>query len=1091
MKANAKSVRVNGRQVLNGALVAAALAVAPLVIPAVASGQISALSYTGTTYSQDFNGLGTSTVNVPASGQISQLPGWVFRSQNNSTPPLTAGDGSSNGGGFYNVGTSGSSDRAVGSIGSTNPTNGGPFNYGVILQNNSGTDYTNIDLSFFIEQWRYGGASANENNAFSYGVVSTLPASATAFASLSLTSSASLSQGIINTNGGTAGATNGNNAAFRSQKSANALSVPWTQSSYLVLRWTDVDSASSDSLLAVDDLSVKGNAGAAAKVLTWTGSANGAWDTSTANWTSNAASATFATNDLVTFDDSASGTTNVVVAGGGVQAGSITFNNSSLNYSLSGGGLTGSGNVTKNGSGSATFAQAVSGTVQINAGKVVLASGASLASVPVLNGGTLESQITTSVTGLSVTSTGGTVSVLGGQTLTVANSLSGGTNVNPSKLIKAGDGTLAFTTFFVPSTQDTSVILAITGGNVQLNQTSGTRGFFVAPEWATATSGDLTFNGAFRTNLTADTTLVSGGQAGLIVGDPSSTGKVIFNVGATNQQFSSLIADRFSTGSGFDKTFDLNLQVTLNLPSADKYAGLGANGINQNDNFQSNTLNVNKPIVGIGTLVFGTNIITGPANAAAGTSGPVAYTVATPGTNSGAGQGVVALNASGSTFNGQTIIALGQYGLVRLGADNALPNATTLRFGDVGTPTNVPIGSLDLNGKSVTVGGVVSSANFTTLGGIVNNTPAGTATLTIGSSNDYSYSGPVGFSPYNNIKLSDINSAGGNGNGLINIIKNGSGTQTFSGNVSTTGTATVNAGKLVFSGQVAPSLSQITGTASGAVEFGPQADATYAGNIGTVGVVKSNSTRLTLTGSISSVGGFTVLGGTLAVPGNTQATYSSSTVGSLVIAAGSTFEVAESTGNLNGFTGVKAPTLLVASGLVSNSGTIQLSNNDLLIRSGSGLTIDQVAAQIRSGAISSLLDNGTVGLNVYAWNFTGVSFDGVELVPGDILVNFGLRADVNLDGVVDGADYRVVQEAYFLGSLYSPNDFGIATQTLDLNRSGTIDEGDISFVDAQLGGTLVYDVGASVSGGVSQIPEPASMGLLVAGLPLATRRRRR
>src|SRR5208282_4582546 len=85
----------------------------------------------------------------------------------------------------------------------------------------------------------------------------------------------------------------------------------------------------------------------------WTGAVSGAWDTTTKNWSLIYAGSptTYLPGDAVLFDDSAPGTTAVTLAQN-VQPQSVTFNNNSLTYSLSGaGGITGPASLTMTGSG--------------------------------------------------------------------------------------------------------------------------------------------------------------------------------------------------------------------------------------------------------------------------------------------------------------------------------------------------------------------------------------------------------------------------------------------------------------------------------------------------------------------------------------------------------------------------------------------------------------------------------------------------------------------------------------------------------------------------------------------------------------------
>jgi fibronectin-binding autotransporter adhesin len=104
--------------------------------------------------------------------------------------------------------------------------------------------------------------------------------------------------------------------------------------------------------------------------LTYTGSVNGNFDTSTANFTTGGSATAFATNDNVIFDDSATGTHSVTVVSGGVNPASVTFNNSSSTYTLTGGAITGSGKLTVSGTGAVLLnnPNSYTGGTTVNAG---------------------------------------------------------------------------------------------------------------------------------------------------------------------------------------------------------------------------------------------------------------------------------------------------------------------------------------------------------------------------------------------------------------------------------------------------------------------------------------------------------------------------------------------------------------------------------------------------------------------------------------------------------------------------------------------------------------------------------------------------
>lgn len=114
--------------------------------------------------------------------------------------------------------------------------------------------------------------------------------------------------------------------------------------------------------------------------VTWTGATTGNWDINTgANWSAGAGNITFLQGDDVLFDDTSA--VNTVALTGLVQPSSVTFNNTTATYSLTGfnnatiNGIIGTTGITKNGTGlvnlggqSSTF----TGPIQVNAGSIKL-----------------------------------------------------------------------------------------------------------------------------------------------------------------------------------------------------------------------------------------------------------------------------------------------------------------------------------------------------------------------------------------------------------------------------------------------------------------------------------------------------------------------------------------------------------------------------------------------------------------------------------------------------------------------------------------------------------------------------------------------
>jgi len=88
----------------------------------------------------------------------STIPNW-YSQRTSPGVGISASTGSSNTGGLYSFGTAGSTERALGSVGSGNANNGGGFAHGVQLKNTSGSNISDIKVSYTLEQWRNGGTA--------------------------------------------------------------------------------------------------------------------------------------------------------------------------------------------------------------------------------------------------------------------------------------------------------------------------------------------------------------------------------------------------------------------------------------------------------------------------------------------------------------------------------------------------------------------------------------------------------------------------------------------------------------------------------------------------------------------------------------------------------------------------------------------------------------------------------------------------------------------------------------------------------------------------------------------------------------------
>jgi hypothetical protein len=161
--------------------------------------------------------------------------------------PLTAGDGSSNSGGIYNLGTTGATDRAFGSLasGSTVPC------FGASFLNSTGSGITQISLAGVMEQWRSGSSNtANEVWAFEYS----LDATDLSTGNWTAVSSFDLLEKIISSS--TAGALDGNLPENQTTLAAVISGLNWTPNATLWIRWSDANDSGSDGVCSIDNLSV-------------------------------------------------------------------------------------------------------------------------------------------------------------------------------------------------------------------------------------------------------------------------------------------------------------------------------------------------------------------------------------------------------------------------------------------------------------------------------------------------------------------------------------------------------------------------------------------------------------------------------------------------------------------------------------------------------------------------------------------------------------------------------------------------------------------------------------------------------------------
>jgi autotransporter-associated beta strand protein len=199
--------------------------------------------------------------------------------------------------------------------------------------------------------------------------------------------------------------------------------------------------------------------------LTWNGTTNTTWDTTTTNknFTDGTNTTWFNTSDNVTFGTTGAGA--ISVAAAGLTAGTVAISNASGAYTFSGGTITGA-SLAKSGNGSATLSSnaSFSGGTAISAGTLIV--GGSLSGSVSMTGGTLGGTGTISS---AVTATAGTVepgngSGVGKLTLQSGLSLSGGGTYTWQLATLKDNSTGTAGTDFDQ--------LALTGGNLALGGSS-------------------------------------------------------------------------------------------------------------------------------------------------------------------------------------------------------------------------------------------------------------------------------------------------------------------------------------------------------------------------------------------------------------------------------------------------------------------------------------------------------------------------------------------------------------------------------------------------------------------------------------------
>ncbi len=499
--------------------------------------------------------------------------------------------------------------------------------------------------------------------------------------------------------------------------------------------------------------------------LVWTGQQSGVWDTAALNWSNSGTAGTFSNGDAVTFDDTAG--TAAVTLNTNVQPQSVFLNNNLLNYAFAGsGGISGSGSLTKSGSGAlvVSLSNAYSGGTVINAGVFQAgnnsALGASTAALAV-NGGTLDVHgYNLNVGPLTGTGTIDNLSGIGALTVGNGNASStfSGTVQNTAgqlSLTKTGTGTLTLS------------------GNVTL---AGA---------ATVSGGALDQSGGY---LQAPRLVIDGGA---------------YNLSGTGQVTAAIQYVGYSGSGAFNQTGGTNmiadaLYLGTNAGSSGTYNLLGGllvvTGIVQGSG--SSSLNISSgSLTGLGGGVTFALPIVLTSSGSSGTfdTSSSSLTVAGPISGSGGltktGSGSLLLGALNS-YSGLTNV---NQGILLLANSAAVVNSTVAINVNNGLQFSPAVGTFNLGG--------LSGGDLLTL----TDKADGAVALVVGSDGaSTTFSGAIG----------------GNGS----LTKTGPGRLVLSGSDSYIGGTCVYAGTLVLASPTAPEDgTTLTVGAGGTFVFDPRA----------------------------------------------------------------------------------------------------------------------------------------------------------------------------------------------------------------------------------------------------------------------------
>jgi fibronectin-binding autotransporter adhesin len=456
--------------------------------------------------------------------------------------------------------------------------------------------------------------------------------------------------------------------------------------------------------------------------LVWSGTGSGVWSTapqSPTNWLVSSGSPTnFTNNQAVVFNDAATATPAVSVSGN-VAPASVTFNNNSKSYTLTGaGGISGYTGLVMNGSGSVTIGNSNSytGGTTINAGRLNIANSAAL-------GGP-----TTTNTYGAFTINGGSVDNTSSGPLALPNypiAWNAGFVFPGSNPLNLGTGSVTL--------GNSAATVNLSGSTLTLGGPIGDNGmgygFTQSGAGVLALGGSSTYSGQ---------TAVNGGTLSLGNG-ASINGTSGVNLAASNTVlvFNHTDSQTFTPSVGGPGGL-VQTGGMVTLANSNTYTGAtaitgGTLALGNPLALQNSTLNTS----GSGTLSFGSLTaatlggLTGPGTLALGNTASSAVTLSVGNDN------------ANTTFSGTLT---GPGGLSKMGAgslwlsgSNSFAGTTNVSGGTLGVANAAALQNSTVNVAANT--NIVFSVSAASVGGLsgTGNLNLGTAVLTVGANNASSY----------------------------------------------------------------------------------------------------------------------------------------------------------------------------------------------------------------------------------------------------------------------------------------------------------------------------------------------------------------